>query len=247
MIRNNLSTRPFYNAAAVRLWLLAAAAVVGLATLVNVVQVLRFSNSNTELVTRASNDEASARELRAKAQKLRSSVDVAQVDAVSQDARQANDLIDRRTFSWTELFNRFERTLPDDVRITSVQPSIDESRRIVLNVNVLARGVDDVNQFMENLDGTGSFLELRSRQEQTTEDGQIESALEMVYRPSAETASQGVQNPQSPVPPAGVAQPSAPGAAAPSAGTSSRTVASSIGDAPTGAPASVSSAAGVRR
>lgn len=190
MIRNNLSTRPFYNASAVRFWLAAAAAVVALVTLFNVVQVLRYSNSNTELVTRASNDEASARELRSSAQKLRSSVDVAQVDAVSEDARQANDLIDRRTFSWTELFNRFERTLPDDVRITSVQPSIDADRRIVLNVNVLARGVDDVNRFMESLDATGSFLELRSRQEQTTDDGQIESALEMVYRPDgkAETA-----------------------------------------------------------
>lgn len=199
MIRNNLSTRPFYNAAAVRFWLAVAAAAVVLTTLFNVVQVLRYSNTNTELVMRASNDEDSARDMRSKAQRLRSSVDVAQVDAVSEDARQANDLIDRRTFSWTELFNRFERTLPDDVRITSVQPSLDKDRRILLNVNVLARGVDDVNQFMENLDGTGAFLELRSRQEQTTEEDQIESALEMVYRPSATASGE---------------QPSASGAAA---------------------------------
>ena len=96
---------------------------------------------------------------------------------------QANDLIDRRTFSWTELFNRFERTLPDEVRITAVRPLVDKSRRIVLTVNVLARSVDDVNQFMENLDRTGAFMDLRSRQEQTTESDQIESALEMVYAP----------------------------------------------------------------
>ena len=49
--------------------------------------------------------------LRANAARLRSSVDVAQIDAASVDARQANDLIDRRTFSWTELFNQFEATL----------------------------------------------------------------------------------------------------------------------------------------
>jgi hypothetical protein len=36
---------------------------------------------------------------------------------------------------------------------------------------------------MENLDATNAFSDLRSRAEQTTEDGQIESALEMVYRP----------------------------------------------------------------
>ena len=185
MIRNNLSTRPFYNTAAVRLWLAVAAAVVLLATAFNVVQVLRYSNSNTELVTRAQNDEARAAELRRSAQTLRASVDVAQVDSVSVDARQANDLIGRRTFSWTELFNQFEHTLPDDVRITAVRPTVDKERRIVLAVSVLARGVDDVNRFMENLDQTQVFGELHSRQERVTESGQVESALEMVYQPDA--------------------------------------------------------------
>lgn len=183
MIRNNLSTRPFYNVAAVRTWLGMAAVLVLAATAFNVAQVLRYSNSNTELVTRASNDEARAAELRASAQKLRASVDATKVDSVSVDARQANELIDRRTFSWTELFNRFERTLPDDVRITAVHPALDRDRRIVLTVNVLARSVDDVNQFMENLDKANAFFELHSRQEQTTDDGQIESALEIIYQP----------------------------------------------------------------
>jgi Tfp pilus assembly protein PilN len=201
VIRNNLSTRPFYNLAAVRAWLGTAGFVVLAATAFNVSQVLRSSNTNTELVTRAANDEARAVQLRRDAQKLRASVDTAQVDAVSVDARQANDLIDRRTFSWTELFNRFERTLPDDVRITSVHPTVDRDRRIVLTVNVLARGVDDVNQFMENLDRTNAFLELRSRQEQMNEDGQIESSLEMVYQPHAEAPAE---------PPAGKSPDAAP-------------------------------------
>ena len=191
MIRTNLSTRPFYNTSAVRFWLLVAGVVVLLATAFNVTQVLRYSNSNTELVTKAANDEARAAELRRTAQKLRSSVDATQVNAVSVDARQANDLIDRRTFSWTELLNRFERTLPDDVRITGVHPEVDKDRRIVLTVNVLARGVDDINQFMENLDGTDAFVELRSSQEQTNDAGQIESALQMVYVPGQSQGSAG--------------------------------------------------------
>lgn len=96
MIRNNLSTRPFYNVAAVRFWLLVGGILVVAATAFNVVQVLRHSNSNTELVTRASNDEASAAAQRKQAAALRASVDAAQVDLVSVDARQANELIDRR-------------------------------------------------------------------------------------------------------------------------------------------------------
>lgn len=190
MIRTNLSTRPFYNTAAVRFWLIALGLLVVAATVFNVTQVLRYSNSNTELVTRAANDEAQAAELRKQAAALRSSVDPGQVNAVSVDARQANDLIDRRTFSWTELFNRFERTLPDDVRITAVHPEVDKDRRIVLTVNVLARSVDDINAFMENLDNTDVFAELRSSQEHTNDAGQIESALQMVYVPGG-TADAG--------------------------------------------------------
>ena len=47
--------------------------------------------------------------------------------------------------------------------------------------------VDDVNQFMERLDATGSFRELRSSRERRTEEGQIESILEGEYLPVAET------------------------------------------------------------
>jgi hypothetical protein len=47
VIRNNLSTRPFYNVAAVRAWLAVGVVLVVLATAFNVVHVLRYSNSNT--------------------------------------------------------------------------------------------------------------------------------------------------------------------------------------------------------
>ncbi len=49
MIRGNLATRPFYNEPAVHLWLFVAALVVVVATLFNVVQMLRYSRSDTEL------------------------------------------------------------------------------------------------------------------------------------------------------------------------------------------------------
>lgn len=183
MIRTNLSTRPFYNERAVHFWLLILALVAIAATLFNVSRMVKYSGSNTELASAAARDERQAAELRANAVKLRSSVDPRQIEAAAVDARQANDLIDRRTFSWTELFNRFERTLPADVRITSVRPTIDKDRRIVLSVGVLARSVDAVDQFMENLDQTGAFARLTPVQEHTNEEGQIESVLECEYVP----------------------------------------------------------------
>jgi hypothetical protein len=86
---------------------------------------------------------------------------VRQVDFAAADARQANDLIDRRTFSWTDLFNRFEMTLPDEVRIASVRPRVDPDVGIVLAINVMARNVDDVGEFIANLEATGAFTNIR--------------------------------------------------------------------------------------
>lgn len=185
MIRTNLSTRPFYNEGVVRAWLAILALVAVAATIFNVSRVLQYSRSDTELATQASRDEARAAEVRTTAGKLRASVDTKQVDAASVEARQANDLIDRRTFSWTELFNRLETTLPPEVRITSVRPSLDRDRRITLNITVLARGVDDVNEFMERLEATGAFANVLSRDERVNDSGQLAAALESEYVPPA--------------------------------------------------------------
>lgn len=184
MITTNLSTRPFYNARAVTLWITVLAVVAGLATLVNVVRIAQYTRSDSALAQQATRDTEQAAALRADAGRLRSSVDAGQVQRISTEAQLANDLIDRRVFSWTELFNQFEQTLPPDVRVTAVRPSVDRTGRIQLLISVVARGVDDVNAFMENLEQTGAFRELLSRQEQINDEDQLEAVLESFYVPA---------------------------------------------------------------
>jgi len=185
VIRTNLSTRPFYNERLVHMWLIGVAVAVLAATAFNASRVLRYSRSDTRLQTQASGDESRAADLRRQAVRLRASVDPKQVDFAAADARQANDLIDRRTFSWTELFNRFETTLPDDVRIAAVKPRVDRDRGILLTINVLAKTVDDVSTFIENLEKTGAFMDIRPADERTDDNGLLISSLEAVYVPTA--------------------------------------------------------------
>lgn len=184
MLRGNLATRPFYNERAVHGWLLAVAIVLAVATVFNVTRVLKYSRSDTRLATQASTDEARAADLRRQAVRLRAAVDPKQLEFKAGEARVANELIDRRTFSWTELFNRFETTLPDEVRIASVQPHLDKDKGIVLRVHVFSRGVADVNQFIENMEKTGAFARILSRDEHPTDKGEFEADLEALYLPS---------------------------------------------------------------
>lgn len=189
MIRSNLSTRPFYNEQAVRVWLAVAAVILLIATTLNVSSVLRYSRSDTEKAGEAVRDESRAADLRRQATALRATVDPKQIEYASAEAKQANGLIDRRTFSWTELFNRFEATLPDDVRITTVRPNIDKDRGIVLTINVVARGVPDVEKFIDNLDASKVFKSILTIEDHSDESGALLATLEAVYVPPPVSAS----------------------------------------------------------
>ena len=92
-------------------------------------------------------------------------------------------MIDRRTFSWTDLFNRFETTLPDEVRITSMRPRIVPKEGTVLTITVVARSVDDVNEFVLNLDKNGAFKSVLPVEDRANE-GLIEAVIEMKYSPA---------------------------------------------------------------
>jgi len=192
MIRTNLATRPFYNERAVHLWLALIAILVIAATIVNVLRVRQYSRSDTRLASQASRDETRAAALRADAARLRATVDVRQVESAALEAHQANDLIDRRTFSWTELFNRLETTLPDEVRITAVRPKVDRNAGTVLALTVVAKSTDDVAQFMENLEATGAFKGIRGTSEERYNDqGLLEGTIETRYLAAASRVPEG--------------------------------------------------------
>ena len=183
MIRTNLSTRPFYNERIVHVWLGVFLAVVIAATAFNATRVLQYSHSDTQLSTQAARDESRAAELRTAAARLRTTVDPRQIEYASLEARQANDLIDRRTFSWTEIFNYFESTLPDEVRITSFRSKIDKGQ-IVLTLTIVARGAEDVSKLMDSLEGTAAFRQVGATlEERVNEQGQLQASLEMIYLP----------------------------------------------------------------
>ena len=193
MIRTNLSTRPFYNEGPIRFWLLAVTVAVIFVTVFNVSRVIRYSRSDTTLATQASQDETRAANLLARAAGLRATIDSRQIDRASTEARLANDLIDRRTFSWTELLNLFEKTLPDEVRIAAVRPKLDPKVGIVLTVSLVARNVDDANLFMDHLDATGAFSGLLKVEEHFDDQGQLEATLESVYSPQGAPPETGAK------------------------------------------------------
>jgi hypothetical protein len=195
MLRTNLSTRPFYNERAVTLAIVGVGVLVALFTLYNLTTLVSLSRRHTTLRAEITSAQRRANELRQQAARVRAAIDPTALEAVSTAAHEANQLIDRRTFSWTELFNRFEATLPPEVRISAVKPSIDPDGRFVVAMTVVARRVEDIDTFIEALEKTGSFSNVLSRSERTNEEDMIEAELAGVYLPGdVERPDQGAHD-----------------------------------------------------
>jgi Tfp pilus assembly protein PilN len=188
MLTGNLATRPFYNERLVRGALIVALAAAVLWTALNVITLVSLSQQSALLSDRIRTEGLRASGARTEADTIRRGLNVAELKKVSGAASEANALIERRTFSWTGLFNLLETTLPPDVRLVEVQPQADNDGRFVLSLTVVSRRIDDLDEFMQNLEGTGAFSGVVSRSDEALEDGTIASTLQGYYALPARSA-----------------------------------------------------------
>ena len=184
MLRTNLSTRPFYNDRGVHAVLLFAALVVAALTIFNLTQIVLLTRRQSSLGQEAAAAETRAAELRAHAAQTRQAVNATQLDHISDAAREANTIIGQRLFSWTDLLSRFEKTLPDNVRITSLRPNVDRDGTITVTMTVAAQSVDDIEQFMANLESTKAFSDVYPLDDEPTEEGGVRASLAGKYVPA---------------------------------------------------------------
>lgn len=185
VLRTNLATRPFYNVRIVQLALGAFALLVLGFSVFNALELTRLSASQAALGSHAEDAEREAQRLRTEAARIRTQIDTKELEAVSRAAREANSIIDRRAFSWTELLSRFEATLPDDMRIRTVQPRLDEKGNFVVVIDAEARRVEDLDAFVETLEKAGGFREVLTTDERTNEQGLLEAVIKGRYIPPA--------------------------------------------------------------
>ena len=199
MIRTNLSTRPFYNERAVHAALAAAALVVLALTAVNVVRIVTLSRENTEFARHINRDRAEAAQRTKIAADIRRGIDQKELQLVVDSARQANALIDQRTFSWTAFFNRIEATIPPDVMLSSVRPTVKDGLTRVSMI-VLGRRAEDIDEFMEKLEATGAFEDVVPSQQDRTESGLYRVLLDSIYTGTGEQTEAAAPAPSVPAP-----------------------------------------------
>jgi len=180
MLQSNLATRPFYNERAIHVLVALAAAIVLLVTVLNVSKIVTLSRHSTELSSRTSGDRAEAVRLSTEATRIRRTINKDELAVIVGAADEANALIDQRTFSWTEFFNRIEATIPPDVMLTSVRPSFKDGATTV-TMTVLGKRAADVDEFVEKLEATGAFEDVLAPTSELTDDGLQRATIHSTY------------------------------------------------------------------
>lgn len=156
-IHLNLAARPYhdyrpYVAVMAIGWLLVA-----LMALNNLDTWYRYQHD-----TKTTRDETAALErqaavertkLQTSQQRLRS-INVALMTAQTQ---YVNSRLAERAFSWSELLDRLERVLPDDVRLVSISPSFNKNGLVHLTLACIGKTGTSLVKTLDNFNRDGHF------------------------------------------------------------------------------------------
>lgn len=140
------------------------------------------------------------------------------------------ELVDKRTFAWSGLFDVLERALPRGVRLVSIAPKVEKGQ-ITVELVAIARSNEDVLELITSLEAQPEFLEVLPRA-RSGED-ELNFRVSVTYRPPPPAVTMAASPGGAPAPgasaspgpapspsPAALAATATPGAPAPEAAAS---------------------------
>lgn len=104
-----------------------------------------------------------------------------------------NGLIDRKSVSWTHLFERLEKLMPDDLQLVSIRPQQQSGEPAIVLV-VASESLDPAIAFVSRLEQAPDFSSAHvvreGRRDATAEQPtQVRVEIETLYQPPAASAS----------------------------------------------------------
>ena len=198
----NLSSNPFRNNSLLWLGFTLGFVLLAAMTYWNWSGYDRVQGEYARLSENEFNVDEQMRELdrrRDKALKRRDGFDI---PALSQRAGMANEVIEWKAFSWTQLFNDLEKVHPWNVHMTQIQPvfrgegnsaaqlSSETNKSIPIFIEGVAKKRAALYEFERNLIADPHFMQVEPQREGLTEQGEVQFELAFIYYPEggAETA-----------------------------------------------------------
>jgi hypothetical protein len=146
----NVATRPFRNNALVGGLLGVIGAALVAATAVNLYVYFNYGNSYARLLRDQALDRTKIEQLEVEEKRLAGEVRARDFKKMFERGKLASDLIRRRAFSWTLLFNTLETVVPPDVVMTAIRPNI-ATEGIVIRIEGVAKNHGALLAFEDSL------------------------------------------------------------------------------------------------
>ena len=100
--------------------------------------------------------------------------------AQMEEIRFLNQVVERKSFSWSRLLSVIEDVIPRGVYLTALEPQIDNRGRIRIEMEARGRSVADISTFIAGLEQTPVFKDVAvSVEERNLENGLAEISVSM--------------------------------------------------------------------
>ncbi|MCI0445565.1 PilN domain-containing protein [bacterium] len=182
IIRNNLANNPVKNYSLYFLGCLVLLSAALLFTLFNARSLLSWQSESSRLQVNISEQQKKRADLQNEASKLRLRITQIKTPQFINETEFMNNAIKRRTFSWTTLFDEFERIFPDSVKMVSVFPQINDEQ-INITMEVAGKSLNDIVQLISVLQSSPAFSEVVLKSERQQNDGLLHAAISLTYLP----------------------------------------------------------------
>ena len=185
--RLNLATNPFRNR--VLPW-----TVTGLVAVFSIVALIFIAQSTFRTNTKIASTQRDVTDLRKQLNAITQQADAVKAALTPEQKRElkyAHGLVDRKRFSWVQLFADLEASMPGEVRVTRIQVrgvGMQDGRPVAnLNLVVASKVPSNVTQMIEDMESQGVFhAELTSQNPQRAKgETGSEYELNVHYTPRA--------------------------------------------------------------
>jgi Tfp pilus assembly protein PilN len=96
-----------------------------------------------------------------------------------------NQILLRKSFSWTKVFANLEEVIPENVYLLSLRPFIDDKGNMGLNITFRGRSFADGHEFVKTLETSNIFSNIALAEEKKNDTqaapGEVEMVLSAYY------------------------------------------------------------------
>jgi Tfp pilus assembly protein PilN len=189
IIRNNLATSPVVNFSLYFIACLLLTAATIAFTIFNVSSIAGWYSQSRRLNSRIAEQRQRIGQLESRSAEAQGNIDRIKTKKFVHETQFFNDAIQQRVFSWTRLFDQFEKAFPENVRMISIYPTI-KGNRVNINMEVAGKSLRDNFELVQILQNSPIFNDVVFKGEKRDDSGIIYSQISLEYLPDKASNAQ---------------------------------------------------------